>query len=68
MSTLTYSVPSIHCSHCTHTIEMELREVEGVESVTADLDSRVVTVVFNPPADDTKLRSLLAEIEYPAAS
>jgi copper chaperone len=67
MSTVTYKIPSIHCGHCTHTIEMELGELEGVESVRADLESKQVTVVFNPPADDTKVRALLTEIEYPAA-
>jgi copper chaperone len=67
MSTLTYSIPSIHCMHCTHTIEMELAEVPGVESVKADLDSKRVTVTFGPPADDARLRALLTEIQYPVA-
>ena len=68
MSTATYNIPAIHCGHCTHTIELELRELEGVESVKADLASKVVTVTYGPPADDAQLRALLAEIEYPAAS
>ena len=33
MTTVTYSVPGIHCMHCTHTIEMEVGELEGVKSV-----------------------------------
>jgi copper chaperone len=67
MSTVTYTIPSIHCMHCTHTIEMELGELPGVQSVKADLESKRVTVTFDPPADDAKLRDLLAEIEYPVA-
>lgn len=68
MSTVTYSIPTIHCMHCTHTIEMELGELPGVQSVKADLDSKRVTVTFDAPADDAKLRALLSEIEYPVAA
>jgi copper chaperone CopZ len=67
MTTITYSVPTIHCAHCTHTIEMEVAEMAGVESVQADLAGKLITVTFAPPADDAKIRALLAEIEYPAA-
>ncbi|HSR20783.1 MAG TPA: heavy-metal-associated domain-containing protein [Anaerolineales bacterium] len=62
----TYSVPAIHCGHCTHTIEMEVGELQGVESVSSDLSRKTITVIFGPPADDAKIRALLAEIEYPA--
>lgn len=67
MSTITYSIPAIHCMHCTHTIELELSEMPGVESVKADIAGKQVAVTFSPPADDAKIRALLAEIEYPAA-
>ncbi|MFN7037510.1 MAG: heavy-metal-associated domain-containing protein, partial [Bellilinea sp.] len=42
MNTVTYSVPSMHCHHCVHTIEMEVGELEGVQSVQADLNSKQV--------------------------
>ena len=67
MTTLTYSIPAIHCGHCTHTIEIEIGELEGVQSVRSDLATKQVTVTFDAPADDQKIRTLLAEIEYPAA-
>jgi copper chaperone len=67
MTTITYTIPAIHCSHCTHTIQLEIGELAGVESVEADLAAKQVTVAFNPPTDDQKIRALLAEIEYPAA-
>jgi len=47
---------------------MELGELPGVQSVKADLDSKRVTVTFDAPADDAKLRALLSEIEYPVAA
>ncbi len=68
MSTVTYSVPAISCSHCTHTIETELGELQGVQSVKADLNTKKVSVTFAPPADEEKIKALLAEIEYPVAA
>jgi len=67
MTTVTYSIPAIHCKHCTHTITMEVGELAGVSAVQADLGTKKLTVTFGPPADDEKIRALLAEIEYPAA-
>jgi copper chaperone len=68
MNTVTYSVPSMHCGHCTHTIEMELAELAGVKTVKADLEQKQVVVSFEPPADEDKIRDLMAEIEYPVAA
>ncbi len=66
MQTITYSIPAIHCGHCTHTIELELGELAGVTAVKADLTGKSVTVSYELPATDERIRALLAEIEYPA--
>ncbi len=66
MTTVTYSVPAIHCGHCTHTIEMEVGELKGVQSVKAEQNSKKVTVTFGEPASEEKIKALLAEINYPA--
>jgi copper chaperone len=66
MTTVTYSVPAIHCGHCTHTIEMEVGELKGVQSVKAEQDSKKVTITFDEPANEEKIKTLLAEINYPA--
>jgi copper chaperone len=66
MTTVTYSVPAIHCGHCTHTIEMEVGELKGVQSVKAEQDTKKVTISFDEPASEEKIKSLLAEINYPA--
>ncbi len=68
MTTVTYSVPAISCAHCTHTIETELAELEGIRSVKADLAAKKVTVAFEQPADEEKIKAFLAEIEYPVAA
>lgn len=66
MTTVTYSVPAIHCGHCTHTIEMEVGELIGVQSVKAEQDTKKVTITYNEPASEEKIKTLLAEINYPA--
>ncbi len=65
MTTVTYSVPAMHCGHCIHTVEMEVGELQGVQSVKADLDTKKVAITFDAPANEEKIKSLLAEIEYP---
>lgn len=66
MTTVTYTIPAIHCGHCIHTIEMEVGELQGVQSVKADEASKKVVISFDVPASEEKIKSLLAEINYPA--
>ena len=67
MTTKTVVVPNISCGHCTHTIESELSEVAGVQSVNADLASKKVTVAFDAPATWDTIVETLEEINYPPA-
>lgn len=65
MTTITYTVPRIHCGHCVHTIQTELAEIPGVRRVTAEQDSRKVVVEFEAPAGPPAIEAKLVEIEYP---
>ena len=65
MTTVTYTVPAISCGHCTHTIETEVGEMTGVQSVKVDLNTKKVEITFDVPASEERIRSLLAEINYP---
>ena len=67
MTTVDYSIPSIHCNHCAHTITMELRELEGVKSVQVSPDAKRAVITFEEPANEEKIKALLAEIAYPVA-
>jgi len=67
MTTKTFRVPNIHCPHCTATIERELRQLAGVKSVSAALETKTVAVEWDAPATEQSVRALLAEINYPAA-
>jgi copper chaperone CopZ len=66
MTTVTYTVPAISCGHCTHTIETELGDLQGIQSVKADEATKKVVITFDAPADEAKIKALLAEINYPA--
>jgi copper chaperone CopZ len=54
--------------HCVHTIQTELADVQGVQSVKADQASKMVEIVFDAPASEEKIKTLLAEINYPVAA
>jgi len=45
---------------------MELGELQGVQSVKADEATKKVEITFDTPADEQKIKTLLAEINYPA--
>lgn len=65
MKTVTYKIPSIHCMHCVHTIKMELSEMNGVQSVAGDAESKNITIAYDAPANEEGIQNLLAEINYP---
>jgi len=64
--TIRYDVPAIHCAHCAMSIREEVSEVEGVEDVGVDLDTKVVTI-HGHGLDDAALRAAIAEAGYEAA-
>jgi copper chaperone len=68
MITVSYTVPNISCAHCIHTIQTEVAELQGVQSVKADLASKKVEITFDAPASEDEIKAFLAEIEYPAAA
>lgn len=63
----TLLVPDISCGHCVMTVQNEVGELEGVQSVKADLDSKKVVVEWDEPATINAIKGRLVEIEYPAA-
>ena len=68
MNTVTYNVPNISCGHCVHTIQMEVGDLPGVEGVEASVDTKTVKISFDDPTTEAEIKSLLAEINYPAVS
>jgi copper chaperone CopZ len=67
MTTITYTIPAVHCGHCVHTIQMEVGELAGVQSVTVDEASKQAVISFAPPATENGIIALLKEIGYAPA-
>ncbi|MBT3241330.1 MAG: heavy-metal-associated domain-containing protein [Chloroflexi bacterium] len=67
MSTIKYTVPNISCGHCVNTIQMEVGDLAGVESVVAHEDTTEVVINFDDPATEEVILSLLKEINYAPA-
>lgn len=64
--TVSYTVPGMSCSHCEHAVTEELSQVEGVEGVDVDLETKLV-VVTGEGLDDAALRAAIEEAGYEAA-
>jgi copper chaperone len=68
MTTKTVNVPNISCGHCVMTIEREVGELEGVESVKAQQATRSVTVAWDPETTDWDvIAAHMREINYAPA-
>jgi copper chaperone CopZ len=64
--TIEYRVPAVHCEHCVMSIREEVSEVEGVDSVDVDFQSKVVTITGRE-LDDAALRAAIEEAGCEAA-
>jgi copper chaperone len=61
-----YTVSGMSCGHCKAAVEEEVGRVPGVESVTADVDGKLV-VVRGEELQDDALRAAIDEAGYTAA-
>ena len=65
----TVNVPNISCGHCVSTIEREVAEVSGVDSVKAEQETRNVKISWDPDVTDwVVIEEVMNEIDYPPAS
>ena len=65
MTTMTISVPEIHCDHCKHSIEGALAPLPGVASARVDVEARTVTVeVDETLADRGRLVAAIQDQGY----
>jgi len=64
--TMTYTVPGMTCGHCKAAVTEEVSAVEGVDSVSVDLDSKRVDVT-GAQLDDAAIRAAIEEAGYEAA-
>jgi copper chaperone len=61
-----YSIPNISCGHCVMAIKRELGSVTGISKVEGDPGSKSITVEWQAPATEEKIKATLKGINYPA--
>jgi copper chaperone CopZ len=57
----------MHCDNCEQAVRGEVSQVEGVESVSIDLETKLVTVRGETLSDET-LRAAIDEAGYEAVA
>ncbi|MBZ0291538.1 MAG: heavy-metal-associated domain-containing protein [Anaerolineae bacterium] len=67
MDKKSFQVPNIGCDGCVKTIKNELSALPGVKRVDGEVDSKVVTVEWDDPANWDKIVETLREIDYAPA-
>jgi copper chaperone len=65
MTTITVKAPNISCGHCVHTIQSEVGELKGVQTVAANEQTKLVTIAFDAPATQAEIEKLMETIGYP---
>jgi len=63
---LTYTVSGMTCGHCKAAVSEEVGQVEGVEAIDVDLDTKLV-VVRGAGVSDEAVREAIREAGYDAA-
>ena len=66
MEQLAYTVPGLSCGHCKAAVTEEVIEVDGVEGVDVDLETKLV-VVRGEGLSDEDVRAAIREAGYEAA-
>jgi copper chaperone len=62
------TTPDMSCGHCVAAIEGEVGALPGVRSVNADLESKRVTIAFDPSVVAVpQIEATLDEAGYPVA-
>ena len=67
MAKQTFAIPNISCGHCVMNIKNELSELAGVKAVEGDPNKKTITVEWDVPVTEEKIKDTLQEINYPVA-
>ena len=59
-----FTVPEISCGHCKETIEVIVSSIESVESVTVNIDQKLVDVKSTNDLDLSLVSEMLDEQGY----
>ncbi|MCH8274357.1 MAG: heavy-metal-associated domain-containing protein [Armatimonadetes bacterium] len=64
MGILTLKSEDIHCESCVASVTKAVSAVGGVKAVKVDLESKVVEVAYDPPADPSAIESAMDEAGF----
>ena len=65
---ITLTAPDISCGHCVATIEQAVGGLDGVQHVEAGLDTKRVTVRFDPErVSQAQIEAVMEDEGYPVA-
>jgi copper chaperone CopZ len=64
MESKTFKVPNIGCNGCVQAIKGELGELDGIIRVDGAVDTKMVTVEYDPPTNWETIVSTLKSIDY----
>lgn len=66
MVTTQMKAPDIGCAHCVATIKKTAGQIPGVQAVDADVDTKIITLTYDPAQIDlAKVEEALEEEGYP---
>jgi len=66
MTTVTVKAPDISCGNCVAHIEKDISALAGVESVKAEVDSKLVTITFDEATlSQAQIAEAMDEAGYP---
>jgi copper chaperone len=62
-----YTVPDVSCEHCVSAITRELTQIEGVQNVHVDLNTKKVTVEASEAVAEQQIRDGIDEAGFDIA-
>jgi copper chaperone len=68
MEKQSFQIANISCGHCVAAIQKELSGMEGVVRIKGDPSAQSVSVEWELPATEARIRETLSEIGYPPQS
>ena len=66
-TTQTFTVTGMTCGHCVSSVQEEVSEIAGVESVDVTLETGAVSVTSTEPLDEGAVRAAVEEAGYQLA-
>jgi copper chaperone len=68
MNTFTVSVSGMTCGHCASSVQDEVSQIPGVNTVDVDLRSGTVTIESQSPLESAAIKNAVEEAGYQLAS